>query len=715
MSCTCSNAGAGSCNCNPRAANAGSSLTVSASCLTAGSNAELVAILHLVDGSGTPAKGATVTFTSSSAAATWVEAAAVELANPPGTYYRTLKAAPSMGSTTIHAAVAYCGASTPITAAPSVSFASPAPATGYAGAVFQGVGGCTPIGGHLRVKVIAAETGAPIMGASVLVGASAGTPYVGAAASLFPTPSPSGANTGTTDANGIVELNDFGGALAGPQLVTAGAQNRAYATYYHWNGDDQVIALPLRRPTKNTYRYTNGTVGPDQTPDDCTWVEAAFVLQDTTMSKLARFDITSLVGPNKCISAGILGTKALPENIYAPSQTIGTSTFLCIVGLSQSPWSLSVDEGARIFSAPAVELPASVVQGGVLVDMIKAAKYQAIGYQSTTASAATSGDGVTVHASYQNSVTYNFANVPANTDVTGLALVDYSGSNGTGAIGLNGVQVHKYSDSGTTVAVPVGDTTGAPAGTQYLGEVVASFLTPIAPRTINNDLLNAGTSSFVRGTGGSQPFDSTKSTSVSVSNFLGLAPSAVGSAGTVFTFGDASNGAQAPQYSVSTLTVRHSTWLPQQSCQMAPSHQTLDYPQWIVVRPHAADGTACASLSTAPASCEGFTLPTLPSSFPQAGSGTQQQSGFEQFVGSGAACSGTCALAGESCRAPAGTTMPTECMGNDGTNNFTESYTWVLEDRVLGLAPGAIAAGAADLTQSIPGLTQSSTNAVAWP
>src|SRR5205823_13308408 len=98
------------------------------------------------------------------------------------------------------------------------------------------VGGCTPIAGHVRVKVIAAETGAPIAGASVLVGAAAGTPYVTSAAALFPTAAPTGANSGTTNAQGIVEFGDFGGALAGPQVVTAGATNRAYATYYHWNG-----------------------------------------------------------------------------------------------------------------------------------------------------------------------------------------------------------------------------------------------------------------------------------------------------------------------------------------------------------------------------------------------------------------------------------------------------------------------------------------------
>jgi hypothetical protein len=147
---------------------------------------------------------------------------------------------------------------------------------------------------------------------------------------------------------------------------------------------------------------------------------------------------------------------------------------------------------------------------------------------------------------------------------------------------------------------------------------------------------------------------------------------------------------------------------------MAPSHVVTDWPQWVVVRPHADDSSGCASLSTAPASCEGFTLPTLPSSFPQAGTGTQQQSGFEQYIGSGNACTNTCPMTGETCQVPVGSTLPAECMGNDGSNYFTERYTWILEDRALGLAPSAVAAGAADLTQSAPGLTQTTTNATTW-
>jgi hypothetical protein len=146
---------------------------------------------------------------------------------------------------------------------------------------------------------------------------------------------------------------------------------------------------------------------------------------------------------------------------------------------------------------------------------------------------------------------------------------------------------------------------------------------------------------------------------------------------------------------------------------MAPNHVDTDYPQWVVVRPHATDGSACSTLSTAPASCEAFALPTLPASFPQAGAGTQQQSGFEQYIGSGSAC-GSCALGTETCQVPVGTTMAAQCMGNDGTDYFTERYTWVLEDRALGDTPTAIAASAADLTQFLPGLTQTSTNAVTW-
>jgi hypothetical protein len=261
----------------------------------------------------------------------------------------------------------------------------------------------------------------------------------------------------------------------------------------------------------------------------------------------------------------------------------------------------------------------------------------------------------------------------------------------------------------------VGTLNGAPTGTRFLGAAVASFLPPLDGRNIPDDVTQALTSQVVRdGANGAPPFGSGANSTISINGFLKLAPALVTGSGTTFTFGDATNGVQTPQYSISTLSIQHTEWKPQLGCETEPSKVITTYPQWVVVRPHINDGTACGGLLPATATCETFTLPTLPASFPQPSAGTQQQSGFEQYVGSGTACSSTCPLAGEKCQVPLMTTLPAQCMGQDGANFFTERYLWTLEDRALGNAPTAVRAGSADLTQWRPGLTQESANKVNW-
>ena len=95
----------------------------------------------------------------------------------------------------------------------------------------------------------------------------------------------------------------------------------------------------------------------------------------------------------------------------------------------------------------------------------------------------------------------------------------------------------------------------------------------------------------------------------------------------------------------------------------------------------------------------------------------QQQSGFEGYVGSAKACSGTapCALAAESCTVPTGSKLAAQCMGTSGGLYFTEGYVWSFAESHLGLTPGAVTAAAADFTQALPGTTELSANTAAFP
>ncbi|MHB8878296.1 MAG: hypothetical protein ACYC8T_31760, partial [Myxococcaceae bacterium] len=710
LTCTCSNAGAGSCNCSNRAASAASSLTVTSTCLTAGTGARLAAVLRLVDAAGTPLTGATVTFTAPGA--TWDEAAAVEVANPPGTYYRTLIAPAGTGSLTVGASVMACSASTAIAQTRTVTVAAAAPSTGFGGAAFQGVRGCSPIAGHLRVKVIAEETGAAIQGASVMVGAAAGTPLVPSAAALFPAPSPSGSNVATTDAQGMVELLDFGATLRGPLVVTAGVAGRAYVTYEGWSGADQVIVLPLRRPTVTTYSHS-GTASSRPAKTNCTWMAAGFALQDAPLDALAKFDLGSMFGPNKCVDTGLAGVIAVPENIYAPAQTLGTIAWLCLANLAESPWRIDANAGQRVLDMPYVQIPVSAAQSGNLVNMVQGAQFLEIGFQQPNVTGPVTTSVFNLDNAYPNSVTFNYSNQPAETDITALTLLDYAGD-GSGRLGIAGVNIDKYTDA-SPVAARIGNLLGTPAGTRYAGAVVASYYTSQVPgRTIPADRDFAKSTTFVRGTAATPPFAPGANSAVTVNNFLGLSPAVV-AGGTTFRFGDAANAGQVPQYSVSTLAIEHTTWLPRQSCETTPGKLVTRYPQWLVIRPRTAPTATCPGFTSTVAGCESFTLPTLPASFPEAVAATQKQSGFQQRVGSAAACTGTCPVVGEACVVPVSTTLPAQCMGQDASSRyFTESYAWTLENRALGLTPTAVTATSADFTQWRPGLTQTSSNNVGF-
>lgn len=686
--------------------------------MTANTGARLAIVVRLVDSAGVPLTGLTVTLTPSNPAATWVEPAVVEVANPPGTYYRTMRVPATTGSTTVSATVTGCSSPVTLTSVPNITFVAGVAATGFGGAAFEGIGGCTPVGGHTRIRVIEAETGNPISGASVLVGSSQGTPFIASAAQLFPTPTAAGTNVGTTNAMGYVEFLDFGssGGLHGPQVITAAAANRANVTTYNFNGADQVLALPLRRTSATTYRYTAGTATPIPARPDCTWMRLGFAVQDFDLRSASTFDIANLFGANKCVTIGT--STAVPENTYLPSQSLGTSSFLCILN-ANSTWSNTFDSGVHTLGMPFARVPVSVAQSGDFVRMVQAATFQSVGYNQRTINADVSGASIPLNDTYPHTVTYNYSNQPAQTDVEGLTMLDFTGGNGTGAMGISGVQVHRWSDVGTAVAVPVGTATTAPAGSRYLGALIATYLDPVGTRVIAPDMLDATSTVFIRnGAAGAQPFSAASDASFTVNSFMNLAPLGVTSSGTVFTFGDAANAGQIPQYSVSTLTVRHTTWFTRQGCETNPSTRNVNYTQWVVYRPRSVDTTACASLSSNPANCESFVLPTLPAAFPYATPATQRQSGFEQYIGSTAACTGagqgTCALATERCVVPAGTALPAQCMGNDGTNNFAEAYNWQFEDRILGNTPTAVGAGAADLTQWRPGLSQSSSNSEQW-
>jgi hypothetical protein len=108
---------------------------------------------------------------------------------------------------------------------------------------FSGGGvGSGDIRGELNVYVIDEVTGSPLVGAAVRVGEPA------AAAPL----------AGTTDGTGLVTFS--GGALSGPQTITASAAGHAPATWFGANGANVTVPLsPNPEPAVQTATAT-GTI-----------------------------------------------------------------------------------------------------------------------------------------------------------------------------------------------------------------------------------------------------------------------------------------------------------------------------------------------------------------------------------------------------------------------------------------------------------------------
>ncbi len=684
-------------------------------CLTIGTAARLAVVARVVDTGGQPVTGATVTFGSSNSATNWVDAAAVPAPSVPGTYYRSMIAPgtnPSAPQSIVGASVTWCGSTVQLSPPHILDFRSQTVSNGYNGVAPHSVGGCASIQGHMRIRVVEAETGAPISGASVLVGSSAATPYVTSMAQLFPAPSATGANTGTTDAQGYLELQDFGTALYGPQHVTAGAPGRAYVTHWRFNGADQVFALPLRRPVVTTHRFTGGTALPIPMRPDCSYATNGMVLEDGPLSRFAFYDFKELSAPQTCASAGALGTTAVPENLYLPPQTWGLSSSSC-TGYLDTSWARDVRPGNRVLTMPLLHTPAAGFTG--FSGVLQQSTWAAVGYLQQNVTAPVAAPMVIMADTYPVAVTFNTLYTPPGTDLTGFVLLDFEGGSGTGAVGINGIGMKPAGTPGNNVVVRIGERNGAPISSHYLGAVVAGFADPASAPAVSADLRHAKVVAYVRnGSASGQPFTASANATVNMSNFLARSPAAVTDGGTVFTFGNATNTAATPAYSVSTLVIRRKTFRPQLACQTTPDVVIADYPQWIVFRTTNNDVTQCSVLSSNPSGCERFALPTLPATFPLAGPGTQRQSGFEGVVGSGASCSGACAVGAEQCQVPQGTTQAARCMGSDGARYFTERYTWLLESRLLFGPLPAVTLPQADFTSYPISLTGASSNQTEW-
>ncbi len=650
--------------------------TPQTACLVANSGARVMVWTELVDTVGQPIAGATVTIGG---------AAATASTTAPGSYYREIVAG-AAGMQVVSVGVTACSSTVTLTQTVTITTVAANTGTG-------GTGGCAPSDGNLRVKVVTAETGAAIVGANVLIGPSQGTPFEHAPEGVLGGTSSFASNVATTDGSGFATFYDYGGTIGVPFTITAGTATRAYFTAMDVNASDVVLALPLlHAPAVPTTTYTNGT-GPG-TVTGCDDLDASIILPKLKLDFFSSFDINQLFEKNRCWASGnsIVNTVQIPENLWLPPQSIGP---FCLGGaVAAAPWAISLENTASTgvtenlqvvaVSLPALEANTAISSGGIS-GLLALLTFRNVGWtmNHTVPTAPTDMRMVTAPENYPATLTLTYGNRPAETDVVGLTAGDYSGQNGTGSIFLLGSKVHKFGDSGSTVAVANSDLNdgNAPVGARRFASVAALYLDAAAHPNVPLNRIQGVTAVLIRAmANGSAPFAGTTA-SLTVSGMLGIAGT-IASAAT-FTWENATLNGNTPLYSVHELSLRSNQNLPVLSC--ATTNQVREdlSVQWIVTRPFSA---SCAG-------SECFTLPTLPATFPRAATSTQKKSGFEQRLGSGATCTGAgqgnC-ITGETCVDSDGAgAAGLRCMTGAGTvasPYVVQDYFWKLHLYDLELA-----------------------------
>jgi hypothetical protein len=671
-----------------------------AACLVAGSAARLLVWTDLRDFEGDPIAGASVTIEGSPATPSTAQ---------PGIYHREIVATAAVGARPLAFEALACGETVPLAGTITLDQVVENGTDG-------GLGGCASLDGNVRVRVLAAESGLPVAGAHVLLGDVEGTPLEHGADAGFGGASLPATNVAVTDAAGIAAFYDYGVTLTQPLSVTAGADDRAYFTVAGASASDLVLPLPLLHPpAPSTSLYSAGTAagGGPWPPTGCNDMDFGFVSAEIDLDRLGGSGIDTLFGAQRCWDSqnALVGVVPIPANLYMPVQSIGP---LCFGGsLAEATWSLelvnsppTVDVGLVLWSAPYADVQAALSSGD-WTTLVAIATERRIGFLlDETVSAPVAGRSFTMSETYPNSFTVTFSGHPAETDVVGNTAGDYSGANGTGPLFLLGSAVHAWDQAGSSLAIPNSDlnAAGMPSGVRRLASMTALYLDPDSrPNPPGPERRAASSTVLVRG-GESPPFGPTGGAGT-FGDFLGFA-GATFAAPRTFLWDDATGNGEAPELSLHELVMRTDRHLPVLSCQTTNEVRPDASVQWIVARPF---GATCAGQ-------ECFTLPELPPGFPLAGSGPGKKPGFEARIGSGAACTTTCDLAGEACVDPddAGP-APLQCMGGSGTAEdpwFTQQLEWRLRVDRLELALQPFDFDAHAFTERLLYLTHESANRI---
>ncbi|MFW5878251.1 MAG: hypothetical protein ACOCVR_00395, partial [Myxococcota bacterium] len=446
------------CAVTPRAPSVESAVLSTASCLTTGAGGAAVVSVDLRDEVGVPLEGASVTFHVSGTSAAWVEPEVMESAALPGTYYRTMTAPAAGTSTTISVEATACGQTVTLDETVTVSYESP-----LDGLVAE-TGGCSPQGGNLRVRAID-EEGNPIEGAFVMVGSTEDVSAFHSSFELYLSgASGDSPNAAVTDPDGYATFLDLGFAMTSAELITAGAENRAYVSLVSVGSSDVVLELPITSPPMDEVEIT-GDVSGSGYPGGNNELGMGMVVPILDLDFMLSFELGNLFEND--VDVVINGDPMVaPGNIHMPEQCVFSILGMCAARVDSGidPWTLrpyqSLDPfdifvlHATIPGSDLTNLPAEVT----MVDLVKLLRFENVTMvEGIARDVGSAGHGLALTHALSATMPVSITGAPLG-DLYLMSISDLEGSDGLGRLMIQGMALESaVTDFSTTLTTHLDD------------------------------------------------------------------------------------------------------------------------------------------------------------------------------------------------------------------------------------------------------------------
>ena len=469
--------------------NLDSPVTVTGSCLTAGSSGQALVTVVLTDSEGNAVVDADVQIGAQPAPGdAWGP-----LQRSGRTYGRVLTAPAAAGELTITVTVGCAdGGRVALRQTPVVRVV-PELADGDD----LSTGGCDGLDGNLRVRVIDGETGLPLDGAWMMAGDRSRATLLQNVERAFASQAGQGTNVTRTDADGIARLTDFGDVLEGPMLVTAGADGYENVTLVGLNASSANIPLFPSQPPEPPLATLRGDLiqfddlGRDGEAD-MGLVTPSFdlpFLSTLVLPRLmSRFDCWDPV--RRGLAGNLVPEVAVPGNLHVPQQ--GERLFGFPVTVEQHAFAIdSVPHGRDNYVALAGKVPVDDIVGllgGGADDVSALVSLLTPRELGVLRNHAVDGDQENLEIPLTSALAENarceVQNPPENTGLFCVSAGDWSGGNGNGRLFPMGLATMRPDDvdAGRNGAIRLDVTTvpaeGLFAEIGYLGVAVALYLDP---------------------------------------------------------------------------------------------------------------------------------------------------------------------------------------------------------------------------------------------